>query len=222
MKVKTALTVLLLTGCIAILQIHSIQFWTGHVDPATGWAWSLILEGAALWLWASPGKGRRAIGAVATLLLLSGPLYQVSEPLVQEWQSTARGAEATAARTAQLETEIESLEAALAQYLANSGRRIGWARRIDATQERLDAARAELAGLTAGRSDAPAHTHWQASAIILLQALAICLLQFVGVLAINDLRRTAQEATVTTAERRRERAEKRHQNRRPFRLAAVR
>lgn len=197
MNLRAITTVLLLAGCIGLLQYHAIQFWAANVDAATGWVWSLLLEGAALWLWFSPTRARRALGAVATLLLLAGPLYQVSAPLIHEWQAS----DASAARRADLNAEITHLEAALNGYVANSAQRVGWAQRIDATQARLDAARAERAALTT--AVAAERMSWQRQAIIGMQAFAICLFQLLGVLAIGELRRAAQEQAQQAKEPRR-------------------
>jgi hypothetical protein len=73
---------LLLIGGIGLLQYHAILFWTAAVDPLTGWAWSLLLECAALWCWSHHRAAIRwGLGAVATVLVLAGPLYQVAKPL---------------------------------------------------------------------------------------------------------------------------------------------
>lgn len=190
---KKLLTIALLAGCIGLLQVHSIQFWNANVDATTGAACSILLEGAALMLWSSARWPRRALGAVATVLLLAGPLYQVSAPLVHEWHANERGGVANAERRAALEAEIASLDAALSTYLANSSQRVGWAERIDRTQASLDARRAELRTLIADQA-APKRMTWQAQAVIAMQALALMLLQFVGVLCIGDLRRAAAES----------------------------
>jgi hypothetical protein len=186
MNLRTLTAGALLIGCIGLLQYHSIAFWSANVDPLTGAFWSVVIEGAALWLWSDRRLARRALGVVATLLLLAGPMYQVSAPLFQEEVDVV----ATAERRAELQGEVTQLQTSLAVYEANSQERGGWAKRIDATQARLDAARAELAAQAAA---APERMEWQRQAVIGLQALAIALLQLVGVLCISELRQAAQE-----------------------------
>ncbi|MEW6648182.1 MAG: hypothetical protein AB1450_13365 [Pseudomonadota bacterium] len=185
MNFRTFSAGILLIGCIGLLQVHSIAFWSASVDPVTGLFWSLVLEGAALWLWSARRLHLRLLGALVTVLLLAGPLYQVSAPLFAEQAGVA----AAAQRRTELQAEIASAETALSAFLTNSQQRVGWAGRIDAAQGRLDAARAELAGLT--RAGAEVRMDWQRQAVIGLQALAIAVLQLVGVLCIGELRRAA-------------------------------
>lgn len=178
---------LLLVGGIGLLQWHSIAFWSTHVDHATGWAWSLLLEGVALWLWSDGRAMRRLLAVVATVLLLAGPLYQVSSPLFLEAAGIERSATANTAHRAVLEAEIASLESAMAAFLANSQKRVGWAERIDRTQAALDDARRELADLTATTAAAPRRLEWQRQAVIVMQAVALALIQVANVLAITTL-----------------------------------
>jgi hypothetical protein len=181
-------TGLLLAGCIGLLQYHSIQFWVERTGSPVGLAWSLLLEGAALWLWSDRRPLRHGLGALATLLLLAGPLYQVSAPLLDDSGRADRQAAAAAERQRDLAGELKTLDAALAAYLANSASRQGWVARIDHTQARLEQLRAEQAQITAERAGAPAPRPWQQVAVIGMEALAIALFQLVAVLAIGDLR----------------------------------
>lgn len=178
---------LLLIGGIGLLQWHSIAFWSAHVDRATGWAWSLLLEGVALWLWSDARTMRRLLAVVATVLLLAGPLYQVSSPLFLEAVSIERSATANTARRDALEAEIASLESSLTAFLANSQKRVGWAERIDRTQAALDAARRELAELIATTAASPQRLEWQRQAVIVMQAAALVLIQVANVLAVTTL-----------------------------------
>ncbi|MDH5785353.1 MAG: hypothetical protein OEZ16_07060 [Chromatiales bacterium] len=171
---------LILIGGVALLQYHAILFWTEVVDPLTGWAWSLLLEGAALWCWSHPRFSIRSLGAVATVLVLAGPLYQVSAPLVEEHVSVDKSAEQRTVITA----EVAALEQALNTFLSNSEKRIGWSGRIDSTQQQLTAARAELRQLTSAE---PERMAWQRQAIILMQAIALVLFQLLNVIMIRTL-----------------------------------
>lgn len=186
MNTRNITALILLVAAIGLMQYHAILFWSEHVDQATGWAWSLLLEGAALWLWSSRHMAQRALALVATVLVLAGPLYQVSAPLIAEWQATDRGAVANVERRAALAAEITSLETALNAYLNNSATRQGWAQRIDATQARLDTARSELQGVIAAAAE-PVRLSWQRQAVIGMQAIALVLFQIMGVIAIRTL-----------------------------------
>ncbi len=189
-EIRPLATLLLLAGCIGLLQYHSIQFWVEHAGSGSliGAAWSLLLEGAALWLWSDRRPARRLLGGLATLLLLAGPLYQVSAPLLEDAGRAGRQAEAAGERRRDLAGEIQTLDAALAVYLANSASRQGWVARIDHTQARLEQLRAEQAKITAERADAPQQRPWQQVAVIGMEALAIVIFQLVAVLAIGELR----------------------------------
>lgn len=187
MKIRPLCTAALLAGCILLLQYHAIQFWTTQAG-SSGAGWSLLLEGAGLWLWLSPSLPRRVLGGAVTLLLLAGPLYQVSAPLIEMGHRTEHTATAGVERSRDLVGEIKTLEAALAGYLTISQTRAGWSARIDSTQARLDRLRSEQATLSAARAEAPQHQPWQRTAVILMEALAIVIFQLVAVLCIGELR----------------------------------
>lgn len=187
--IRPLATGVLLAGCIGLLQYHSLQFWVEHTGSPIGAAWSLLLEGAALWLWSDRRPERRLLGALATLLLLAGPLYQVSAPLLDHNDHADRQSSAADQRHAAIERELQTLDAALTTYLANSTQRQGWVARIDHTQARLEHLRTEQAQLTAERARAPSPQRpWQQTAVIGMEALAIALFQLVAVLAIGELR----------------------------------
>ena len=50
-----------LTGAIALLQLHAIQFWTEFVGPM-GWAWAVLLEVVSVALVSAPA-GATSAGA---------------------------------------------------------------------------------------------------------------------------------------------------------------
>ncbi len=198
MKPRTLLTAALLLGCIGILQYHAIQFWIAHTGPL-GAAWSLLLEGAALWLWSDNRATCRALGALVTILLLAGHLYQVSAPLIEDSQRAGLTASAGADRSGQIEQEVATLEGALATYLANSATRQGWVGRIDHTQARIEQLRAEQASLTAARAKPAPRQPWQATAVVAMEALAIVIFQLVAVLCIGELHERRADAAQNVA-----------------------
>lgn len=176
MSLNKLFPALLLIGGMVLMQIHAIQFWTEHTGQY-GALWSVLIEGAALWLWSQRNALKNALAVVATLLALTGPLYQVAAPAVEQLRSTQTNTQ----QQQLIAAEIASLESSLAQYNSNSGTRVGWAARIDATQAALNAKRTELSQLIT----APSATPWQTIAIVLMQALALLLIQIVIVLAIR-------------------------------------
>lgn len=163
---------------VVLLQIHGIEFWMGQAGN-TGIVWSLVLEVAAIYLW----QHRRILPAVvASALLISGPLYQVSLPLMERAQEAEI---ATSSRLA-TEREIAQLERSLAAYEKNSGKRLGWAERIDSAQERLDAARERLRRITLLQGEH--RQNWQKIAIILLEASALLIVLYAQIFALSQLR----------------------------------
>lgn len=184
MAMKNLITGLVLAGCVGVLQWHGIQFWMSQVGQA-GWAWSVLLEGTGLWLW---WTARRALGVLASLLLLIGPLYVVSQPLVEDLLRAEHADSARSRLIPAAEAKIASLDREIAAFLANSRKRAGWLPPIEAAQSRLDAARAELDRLYAERPESSG-LGWRARAIIVLQAIALCLFQVSAVFGICELAR---------------------------------
>jgi len=160
-----ALPLLVLAGCEVLVQWHGWPFWASHFDPLAGPGLSVvmgILAAAFWWMAAAPGSiwKRLAPGALAlaaTAVLLAGPLYEVGAPLLAENQAAE-----TRAR------QIERMETQLAAYRENSATRSGW---LPAMQR----AQAELAALEAEAAAAP--LGWQTWAVVILQGLALLILQ---------------------------------------------
>ncbi len=175
-----------LVGSVVLLQYHSIVFWNHHVG-GLGWAWSLLLELAALWLWYKRSFALRVFGFWASLLLLAGPFYTVSAPLLERDQAEAQTAERREQTIASLNDEIRSLERELDTYLKNSESRHGWHIRIDDTRSRLADRRERLrTALAVGEQ---ATLSWLRQAVIVMQAIALVLFQFTSVLAVTSISR---------------------------------
>jgi hypothetical protein len=128
--------ILILPLAITLLQWHAVPFWQAQVGWWPGLGWSALLELISLWLWFRPGRRwLRPMAWATTALLLAGPLYQVSDPLLREivalrqadgrfgWQGHIDQAQATlAARRAAFQT----LRAAQAED--EGARRLNWRR----------------------------------------------------------------------------------------------
>ncbi|MFK4751474.1 hypothetical protein [Oceanobacter antarcticus] len=177
---KRAPALVLLLGGIVLLQTHAIDYWS-RFDAATGWLWSLVIEGAAIWLWAARSWLKNSIAVFATLLALSAPLYQLAAPVMAEQRSNEQAASTLPDRQQAITAQIASLESSLATYNQNSQTRGGWAARIDTAQHQLASARADLAALHTEQATAqPAD--WQAWLQIATQGMALIIIQCLVVL----------------------------------------
>lgn len=182
--IERAMLPLVLLGSIGLLQYHSIQFWALQVG-GTGWAWSVLLEVAALWLWYAPRTHRRLLGLVASLLLLAGPLYVVTSPIISHDYFERTGAERRAMTVSALEDEIAQLESSLATFLRNSEVRPGWLPTIQRTQDAIIERRASLRNLLIETDSVG--LSWQRQTVIIMQAAALVLFQIAAVMAITSL-----------------------------------
>lgn len=189
----------LLVAAMLLMQIHSIEFWTTYAG-ATGILWSLLLEGAALWLWSARSIGKNGLALVASLLVLAGPLYQVSLPVIDSYRASESGVISNTQTANVLRDEITSLQAALATYNDNSKTRVGWAARIDETQARLTTVQTELKQLLIAQAAPPAMA-WQHTAVISMQAIALVIFQLVIVLAIRSLSHNPEQPTLQSPRR---------------------
>ena len=185
---------ILLIAAATLMQIHSIEFWQSQAGEYSGILWSLLLEGAALWLWSSNNGWKSALGLVASLLVLAGPLYQVSEPAIKQWQSSNTLPELQIKQEAVLLAEIASLKSSLAQYNDNSANRVGWSGRIDKTKADLKTANTELKTLYA-QQEKPTAMGWQSISAIAMQAISLVLFQLLIVLTIRSLSAEAEVKT---------------------------
>ncbi|MGK0547760.1 helix-turn-helix domain-containing protein [Halomonas cupida] len=186
---------LVLTGAIALLQLHAIQFWTEFVGPM-GWAWAVLLEVVALWLWYQRQLARRALALVTSVLALTGPVYTVCEPLVEEWQMASHVDAGRELRIERLTQEALRLEESLATFRENSEVRAGWLAPIQESQARLTVVDSELAELMA---TPPAESMtWRQQALVAMQALALIIFQLSAVLAITSLSRMGRPTPAPT------------------------
>lgn len=156
---------LVLVACEVAVQWHGWDFWNRHFDPTVGWVVSVMLGVLAASFWwqaAGPiGWFKRgiygALALAATAVLLTGPFLEVTLPL----QTALR-------QSLVLDERIDRLETQLETYHQNSQNRAGWLDEIQATK-------ASMEDLEAKRLNTPAW--WQSSPAILLQALALLILQ---------------------------------------------
>lgn len=183
--IKKAPALLLLIGGVVIMQAHAIEFW-GRYAGDYGVLWSIMLEGAALWLWSHHSLGKSLLALIASALVLTGPLYEVSAPAIQQYQEAKSSPALYAKREQQLLADQQRLSASLITYNANSQTRVGWAGRIDDINAELNLVNDELKALYAEQSEASPMA-WQAISAVVMQALALLIFQTLIVLCIRSL-----------------------------------
>lgn len=181
------LPAILICGGIVLMQAHAIDFWVEHTGKL-GVLWSIMLECAALWLWSQRGIVKNMAAATTTLLVLAGPMYTVSAPALEQYQTSTTAPAINIARKAQLIEQRDQLSQALATFAENSKTRVGWAGRIDATSAQLERVNQQLADLYSTQTQTQPMA-WQALAVIAMQACALVIFQLVIVLSIKALTR---------------------------------
>lgn len=159
---------LLLVGAIVLMQKHAWDFWK-EFDSEFYWLWAVMLEGAALWLWSQRHTGMSAIAFLATLLVLAGPLYQVSKPAVAMWQKSQIPEGTLEDKKARLITDLVDLKASLKTYEKNSETRGGWLPTIQQTKNDIKEKEAKLEEVEK-QLDIPVLS-WQALAVIAIKLL---------------------------------------------------
>lgn len=190
-RLEALFLILLLAGAIALLQAHAIIFWMEHVG-SLGWAWSVLLEAVALWLWYGPNRARLVLAFVASCLLLLGPVSHVSAPLIEDLVAAPHRDEARLARIDALSDQRGRLVESLETFRTNSLARSGWLPAIERTQSLLQDVDSELAELLAQPPQKP--LAWRDQAVIVMQVLVLLLFQVSAVLAIRTLSRRSHEA----------------------------
>jgi hypothetical protein len=185
------LPLLILPLAVTLLQWHSIPFWQAQVGWWPGLGWSVLLELISLWLWFRPGRRWwRPLAWATTALLLAGPLYQVSDPLVREIVALRQANGAFSAQIVALQAEAAEAERSLDRYqrLSLDGR-FGWQGHIDQAQATLAARRVDLETLRAARAEAEiaARLNWRRVGKVGGQLLSLVIFQAAILLAIRAL-----------------------------------
>lgn len=175
---------------IILLQYHSIQLWQGWTGWWSGLGWSVLLELISLWMWFLAGSWGEQRGwlrrlalyflaGVTSTILLVGPLYQVSRPIIAE----VNAAHASRQQIIELNAEIDQIRNGLAVYRQNSLVRLGWQRKIDEAEANLANARHRLRSLQLKDAGLP----WLRWGPLLLQGLSLVLFQIANILAISHI-----------------------------------
>jgi hypothetical protein len=168
-----------------------VPFWQSQVGFWPGLGWSVLLELISLWLWFRPGRRWwRPLAWATTALLLAGPLYQVSDPLVREIVALRQADGAFSAQIAAIQAEEAEVERSLDRYQRLSlGGRFGWQGHIDQAQATLAARRADLTTLQVSRAEAEvaARLNWRRIGKVGGQLLSLIIFQAAILLAIRAL-----------------------------------
>lgn len=190
----------LLAMNVLVLQIHGMAFWVGLIGY-TGYVWSVLLESIGLYLWSRRRWGLRALGIVASVLTLTGPLYEVGyEPFSQAWEvkaaiEAAPNEESRVAATKEAKRKIlinerETLTASLATYEANSRERGGWLPAIDDTRAALQEVNKQLKQVEELGEGEPLPSDlglFSGLFIIALQLISLVLFQVVSIICVLTL-----------------------------------
>lgn len=169
-------SLLIIIVSAVLMQWHSIAFWLEYAGH-TGVGFSLALEVVALWLW---WQRRSWLAIVASALLVGGPLFQLSAPVMETLTRT----DVNQAMVASYEKEINQLNNSLSRYDTNSAKRLGWSSRIDKAQAELTQSRNKLRELLAVKTP---ETPLRLYAIVIMQALALIIIMRAQIIAITTL-----------------------------------
>jgi len=183
---------IILAGSISLLQLHAIQFWTAQVGPA-GWAWSILLEVVALWLWYQRSNAKRVLGLLASILTLLGPVYDVAEPIIEDVTAAQYSDTGRESLIQSLSAEQHRLEESIATFRKNSQARTGWLAPIQKSEQRLVEIGKELAQLK--QTTPGSEGTLRSQGIIIMQVAALFLFQITAVLAITTISRKENAAT---------------------------
>lgn len=190
------ITTIVLLGSVTLLQWHGIKFWQEKVG-SHGWAWSLLLEFIALWLWYQRSISFRVLALVASVLTLSGPVYQVAKPTFVQSYDVANQHESNKAKLSSLESEKTRLIEQLSTYQENSIKRTGWLEPITAANNRIIEIDNEITEVKLSNRE---KASWFFDWVILMEVVSLLLFQVVAVLSITSISKKLGEADGDTNE----------------------
>lgn len=187
---------IILLGSVALLQWHGIKFWQEKVG-SHGWAWSLLLEFIALWLWYQRSISFRALALVASLLTLSGPIYQVAKPTFVQSYDVVSQHESNKTRLASLMDEKARLTEQLGVYQENSIKRTGWLGAITTANDRITEIDNEITEIKLSNDN---KVSWFFDWVILMEIASLLLFQVVAVLSITTISKKVNDMEVADGE----------------------
>jgi len=176
MKYVAILIILMATS---IIQWHGMMFWTEHAG-ASGWGWSIVLEAAALWLWWQPKWHIRALGLIGTIIVLCGPMYQISAPAI----SALKNGQANKVEIAALQQNLTLQKNQLTKFLENSTKRTGWLPSIQSTQTAIQTTQDKINTLTRSKDGKP---FWEVMALVAIEMMALIVITFAQITSVKWL-----------------------------------
>lgn len=178
------LPLVLLVMAVAVMQIHAVEFWEEQLGEYTGILMSIALELAAIWLWPKRTWATSGLALLATLLVLSGPLYNTAAPTINKLLAETNKPAMNQELEAVLREDRQRQENSLESDESNSNERSGWSEEIVETREALKGNSSELKALIKDKySDKSLDLIW----LVLMKALALVVMQCVIVLTTRSI-----------------------------------
>ena len=169
--------IVLLVGIVIGMQYHAIPYWV-KLSGRIGILLSILLELLALWLWFS---NKLFLGLISSVLLLSGPLIQVTEPFVDSFNKHSLNKELIVLNKHSLETLENNVDIL---------RREKWAGMLKDTQRNIQNKEHELQKLMeTTNSFIPA---WKLLEKIIMISLLLILLLLSEISLLNYIRKIYQ------------------------------
>ncbi len=176
MKYVAILIILMATS---IIQWHGMMFWTEHAG-VSGWGWSIVLEAASLWLWWQPKWHVKAVGMVGTIIVLCGPMYQISGPVI----ASLKNNQANQLEIASLQKDLALQKEQMKQFMDNSKKRTGWLPVITSTQQTIQQTRQSINALSRSKDAKPL---WEVIALVVIEMLALIIITIAQITSVHWL-----------------------------------
>jgi hypothetical protein len=176
--IKRLPALLLLVACVLLVQQHSIEFWRtkAGLDYWQAMHWSVLLEAGSAWLITRRVWWQTIFALCLSLIVITGPLYQVSNELIVTLNAPANTIEIQTKLEALLVTQIEQQANSLETFNKNSETRAGWLGAIKDANTQLATNQEELKAFYESQLVAEEPT-WVAAAILAMQAISLVIFQ---------------------------------------------
>lgn len=186
---KTIIETTLLIGAVGLLQWHGGWFWY-HQTGITGVVFSVLIEIAALLLWYQPESNNTLPALICSALVVAGPFYKISEPLLQGTATATTTLSSTNDRITALKESITDDKATLKDYRDNSKDRGGWLPAMNRIDARKATDNATLQTLLKQRATTQqtATLQWLTYTTIVIQAIGLLFLQLTQIKIIRSWR----------------------------------
>lgn len=172
---------------VFLLQYHSVNFyaesfWEGNIYY--GAVNSLFFEAAAVGLWSTRDRLKNVLAFLCTLMVLVGPVYQITVPLIDMLNNTSTKSNLYSSQLETIKTELKQKQETLAWYTEIKRypqERVKLSERISELNDK----KLSLEEKQAENDIQDASATWQAIAKILMQIIGVILTQIVVVLCVR-------------------------------------